>query len=121
MEKEMWYDDLLTQRIAANGGIHPILVLNHSDTVSGTTFFDDGSIIYWGEKSMVGESPTFVINGRPEGGERVGMDLQDLGEYGYDFAKDFFENGPSPETEIRVMTPDEEAKWEEAFHGPTDR
>lgn len=121
MEKEMWYDDLLAQRIAANGGIHDVLVLNHSNGVGGTTFFDDGSIIYWGEDSMVGESPTFVINGRPEGGERVEMDLQSMDDYGYGLAVVYFLNGPSPNAEIREMTPEEEAQWEKAFYGPTDR
>lgn len=116
-----FYDDLLAQRIKANGGIHDVLVLNHSNGVGGTTFFDNGCILYWGEESVVGESPTLVVNGTPEGGERSGMDLQSLDDFGYGFATEYFQNGPSRSVQIRMMTPEEEAQWESAFHGPTDR
>lgn len=116
-----FYDEILAQRIKANGGIHDVLVLNHSNDVGGTTYFDDGSVIYWGEKSMVGESPTLVVNGVAEGGERVEMDLQTLEDFGYGFATEYFLNGPSQNAEVRMMTPEEEAQWDMAFHGPTDR
>ena len=116
-----FYDDLLAQRIKANGGIHDVLVLNHSNGVSGTTHFDDGSIIYWGEKSAVGESPTLVVDGIPEGGERSRMDMQSFDDFGYGFATEYFQNGPSRSAQMRMMTPEEEDQWERAFNGPTDR
>ena len=126
-EQGEMYDDILAARIQANGGkISAKLVLCHSDEVSGTTHFDDGSIIFWGEKSCVGQSPIIAVkqwNGilAEEGGETVLMGIDELESEGYGFALEYFENGPSPECEMRMMTEEEEEQWNTKFHEPTDR
>lgn len=78
-----------------------VLWLNHSDDVSGTVVMDDGTKVYWTE----GRSSRMAIIS-PDG-VRTWRRADDITNPDAVYT-------PSPDVEIRSMTPTEEAEWEEA-------
>jgi hypothetical protein len=87
--------------------IRDVLVLNHSDGVSGSVHFSDCSVILWREGTD--------LVGRSADGEVTRMDIDTLIDCGYGYAIEYFENGPSADTKMRMMTEGEEIEYWREF------
>lgn len=80
-----------------------ILWLTHSDEVSGTTIFDTGHKSHWTE----GRSSEVVIKNPDGTTDRFPASSPEAQQFSCP-------DGPGPEAEMREMTAEEEAEWEQA-------